>query len=372
MVANAEGQWTNTVTARATEGNATATNSCPVDAVQGRLELTKVCDPTQASVGDEVRFVVTVTNSGRGPLENVVVTDEFPPGITPGSQNIAQIGSLAPGDSREVVFAGRAAEPGDHVNHARATADGVPEAHAQCSVRIVQCRLEMELVGPERIYYRDPANFTVKVTNVGDGPAQACVVRVTLGGCMGGGVQDFQVGPLAPGQSWTQDFGAVAQNIGECVVQADSSCGAQCQIRREVGLKVAGLPAIQVEMTDKALDGREEGTFRVGEVFVYKLRVENDKGTEPTPDMTVLFTLPPELEFVSGRSTNGQVAFSGGGQNATSTPFVLAVDQAIDFDVQVRVLSAPGGAFVTSTASITRTSDGAELAREIESTSLRQ
>jgi uncharacterized repeat protein (TIGR01451 family) len=371
VVAHAEGQIVNTVTARAAEANATATNTCPVEAVQGRLELSKVCDPALVGVGGPVRFVVTVTNAGRGPLENVTVMDQFPPGIVPASQDVAQIGTLVPGESKDVVFAGTAAEPGDHVNVARASADGVPEATAQCSVRVVQCRLEMELVGPERIYYRDPANFTVKVTNVGDGPAQACVVRVTLGACMGGGVQDFHVGPLEPQQSWTQDFGATATTLGDCVVTADSSCGQQCQIRRDVTLKVAGLPAIQVEMTDKALTGSEEGTFRVGETFLYRLRVENDRGTEPTPDMTVVFTLPPELEFVTGRSLNGTASFSGSGQGATSAPFVLGVDQAIDFDVQVRVLSAPAGAFVTTTASITRTSDGAELAREIESTSLR-
>ena len=34
-------------------------------------------------------------------------------------------------------------------------------------MKVVQCKLEMELVGPERIYYGDPANVTVKVTNVG-------------------------------------------------------------------------------------------------------------------------------------------------------------------------------------------------------------
>jgi uncharacterized repeat protein (TIGR01451 family) len=370
--ANAEGTYTNTVTVRSDNGNATATNQCAIEIVQGRLELTKVCEPTEVSVGGNVTFVVTVKNVGRGPLSNVVVVDAYPPGITPGSQDTAQIGTLAPGDSRNITFSGTATETGTHVNTARATADGVPEATATCSVHVVSCRLEMELTGPEKILFGDPASFTVKVTNVGDGPAQACVVRVTMGGCMGGQVQDFQVGPLQPGGVWTQDFSASARSLGECVIQADSSCGQQCQIRREVGLKVTGLPALQLEMIDLALNGTPEGMFRVGETFIYRLRVENDRGTEVTPELVVAWRLPPELEFVSGRSNKGGVTVTGSGQACQSTAFSLGLDEAADFDVTVRVLSAPANGLVRTDAAVTAPAlGGAELANESESTSLR-
>jgi uncharacterized repeat protein (TIGR01451 family) len=371
LVADREGNFVNTVTVRSADGSAEASNTCPVEAVAGRLEITKVCEPTQVSVGGEIRFVVEVLNTGRGPLDNVVVVDDYPDGIAAGSQDTVSIGRLAPTERKQIVFLGTATQPGLFTNTARATADRTAEVRASCEVRVVQCRLEMDLVGPERIYVGDPAGFTLRVRNAGDGAADGCWVRVTLGGCLGGQVQDFQVGPLAPGAEWTQDFQATARTLGQCLVTADSSCGQQCQIQREVALRVTGLPAIQVEMTDKALDGREEGTFRVGETFVYKLRVENDQGTEPTPEMAVALSLPPELEFVGARSLTPGVSMSGSGPSAQSTPFVLEVGGVLDLEIQVRALSAPAAGFVKSEAAINLASNGAELAREVESTSLR-
>ena len=45
----------------------------------------------------------------------------------------------------------------------------------------------------------------------------------------------------------------------------------------------------------------------VGETFVYQVTVMNDVGTEVTPELQMVWNLPPELEFVSGRSLRGEV-----------------------------------------------------------------
>jgi hypothetical protein len=155
------------------------------------------------------------------------------------------------------------------------------------------------------------------------------------------------------------------------LVTADSSCGQQCQIRQEVGLAVTGLPALQVEMIDLTLDGRPEGIFRVGETFLYRLRVENDQGTEQTPDMLVALRLPSALEFVSARTSIDGVSMTGSGTGAQTTPFSLALGQGIDIDIQVRVLSAPEQGLVQSEAFVNLASNGVTLAQESESTSLR-
>jgi len=330
----------------------------------------KVCEPQVANAGTEVSFVVTVSNSGRGPLQNVMVRDDYPAGIEATSQDAVTLGTLAPGESQQVIFTGIAEQPGTYTNTARATADGQPEQSSSCDLQVVVCRLEMDLVGPDTIYYGEPANFTVRVSNVGDGPAEGCMVRVTTGDCLGNLVRDFNVGPLGPGEVWTQDFAGNGSGVGQCTVTADSDCGASCQIRQDVQLRVTGLPALQVEMTDKGLDGSEEGIFRVGETFMYRMAVENDVGTEATPDMHVEWRLPPELEFVSGRSNRGAMV-NGSGSSGRSDAFALGVNEVITFEIQVRVLSAPSNGLVKSTATVYRTSDNAELASESESTTLK-
>ena len=370
LVANQGGSFQNRVIVSSSTSGAQAENVCPIEVVQGNLEITKICEPPNANAGQEVSFVVTVQNTGRGPLENVMVQDDYPQGIEPTSQNVATVGRLGPGDSRQVIFTGIAELPGVYTNIARAVADGVQEKQAQCELKVVLCKLEMDLTGPDQIYYGEQANFTVNVRNVGDGPAEACIVRVSTGDCLGNVVRDFNVGPLTPGETWTQDFAAMGAGVGSCVVEADSNCGARCQIRRDVELKVTGLPALQVEMVDRALDGSEAGVFHVGETFLYTMVVENDVGTEVTPDMKVVWRLPPELEFVSGRSDR-QAGVNGSGANAASDPFTLGLNERITFAVQVRVVSAPKAGWVKTHALVLRALDDAVLADETESTSLR-
>lgn len=371
FLSNAEGTYVNTVRCHDAAGVARAESTCPVEIVAGKLEITKVCDPGRANVGSIVRFVVTVANTGRAPLENVVVVDEYPDGIEAPPERSTTLPVLAPGDRQEVVFTGRAAVPGTYTNTARATADHAPEVSARCTVEVVQCRLEMQIIGPEDIYFGEHANFTLVVTNVGDGAAEGCQVRVTYGGCLGGGFEDFAIGPLAPGEKWTHDWSRIARQLGPCTLTADSSCGASCQIRRDAGLRVTGLTALQLEMVDKALDGSEAGIFRKGEVFIYRLRVENDVGTEGTPDLHITWELPPELEFVSGRALGRELAITGAGRSARSGGFRLGVDEGLDVEIQVRVVSAPASGLVKTNAFVFRTSDGAELASETESTSLK-
>lgn len=370
--ANAGGSYTNTVKARSDTSNATASSTCAIEIVQGQLEITKVCDPTKAQTGNTVTFVVTVSNTGRGPLDNVVVVDEYPDGIKPSSQNSANLGTLAPGDSQDVIFTGTASAPGTYTNVARASADGVQDVKAQCTLEVVECRLEMELIGPENIYYGEDANFTLKVTNVGDGDAENCTVRVSYGGCLGGGFNDLNIGPLAPGESWTHDWSKRAEAVGPCTISADSNCGAKCAIRREATTKVTGLTALQVEMTDKAQDGTEAGVFRVGETFLYRLRVENDVGTEATPEITVVWNLPPELEYVSGKSMSGNASVTGSGNSARSSNFAMGVGERMDFEILVRVVSAPASTLVKTVAIVQRAADDAELASESESTTLKK
>ena len=126
-------------------------------------------------------------------------------------------------------------------------------------------------------------------------------------------------------------------------------------------------------MTDKDQNGSEEGIFRVGETFIYRLRVENDVGTEATPEMHVVWNLPPELEFVSGRSmTAARRSRGSGSSGAQRSPSRCGVNESVtDFEILVRVLSAPANGLVKTRRTVNRTSDDAELASETESTTLK-
>ena len=134
--------------------------------------------------------------------------------------------------------------------------------------------------------------------------------------------------------------------------------------------RVIGLPAIQSEMTDKDTAGAEKGIFTVGEEFLYVLDVQNDVGTTSTPDLKVIFSLPKELEFVSGTGDRG-VTIAGSGQTATSTGFTLATNEIEHMTIRVKASAAPPSNFVQTRASV-QTTGGIEVAEESESTTIKE
>lgn len=130
---------------------------------------------------------------------------------------------------------------------------------------------------------------------------------------------------------------------------------------------VEGLPALEVEMVDSNPEGGAEGVFEQGSVVRYDLTVRSDVGSEAFPTISVVFTLPEHLEFISGEGMG--VAIQGAGQAASSSTFKLSLEQEVRMHILARVVSVPPTTFVQTTASV-RTADGEELATETESTSL--
>jgi hypothetical protein len=139
--------------------------------------------------------------------------------------------------------------------------------------------------------------------------------------------------------------------------------------RRNVDCEVPeeALPALEVEMVDSDPDGREEGIFASGSTVRYNLTVRSDVGSEAMPNLKVVFTLPEQLEFLSGGGSG--VTVTGSGQAATSSVFPLGLNQEVRLFILARVVSVPPTNFVQTTASV-QTEAGDELARETESTSL--
>src|SRR5439155_19762514 len=133
----------------------------------------------------------------------------------------------------------------------KATADGFAEATSGCECAAVQCSLQVQLICPGRIGYGEPANFTVKVANTGDGVANGVVVHVTHGACLDGGVQDFQLGPIPAGQSAAHHWTARGVAHSKCTVVAHATA-VGCTAPDQCAVEVTGPPAIQADRSDQA------------------------------------------------------------------------------------------------------------------------
>ncbi len=371
FTATGEGAQSVTWTASSQSGGATTSCGCAVEVVKGNLEITCACEPGTFSVNTSFQVVATVRNTGRGALKNVAVTLAWPDGVTPETQSTVTLPEIPAGRTTpdQFVFQGRATKAGKIANVLRATADDQTEKTSTCECQVVQCKLEVQLICPGRIGFAEAGNFTAKVTNTGDGPANGCVLKITNGACLDQPAIEVPLGNLAPGQTVAHDWVATGKVNSKCVVTAEVTCQG-CMARAECEVEVVGLPALHSEMKDRDLQGTPQGMFKVGDEFLYSLDVEDDSGTEATPPLKVVFSLPQELEYVSATGSRG-IAVAGSGVQATSAEFRLDLHEKVTFQFRVRVKAVPPGNLLKAVASIQRASDGAELASLTESTTIK-
>lgn len=132
--------------------------------------------------------------------------------------------------------------------------------------------------------------------------------------------------------------------------------------------KPVELTALQLEMVDSKADGSKEGIFKVGQQVRYDVIVTGDEGSAALRGLLVSFTLPPELEFVSGAGEDG-VTVSGAGSAAKTSSFDLGADRALKLHLLAVVKSAPASENVTVTAVVTD-GKGEMLATETENTTI--
>jgi len=249
-------------------------------------------------------------------------------------------------------------------------AAGADDDTCLCRDVVVTCT-----VNPTSVVQGNPFEVCATVRSVGAVTLED--VRLAISGCpRASPVKDaalaVTIPKLGPGETRTHCVKFVCDTPGECRITAHATDSTKIAAAGCVCTAICrGLPALQVEMIDTALDRSPQGIFRLGEEFMYRLSVENDGGSALTPDLRVAWTLPPELEFVRGRG-EGKHTVAGAGQAASTSRFVLRPNQRLIFEIECKVVAVPPRALVQARAAVVTDPEGLELAVETESTTLRR
>ena len=135
----------------------------------------KETGPASGIVGQPIAYDITVTNPGSGAATNVVLLDDFDPGlehVTKPANNKLKlpVGTLAPGESKTVQLMLTAKQAGRLVSRAEATADNNLTAKAEHPVDVQNAQLKVDISGPAKRYMSRPADWKITVTN----PARRC------------------------------------------------------------------------------------------------------------------------------------------------------------------------------------------------------
>lgn len=307
------------------------------------LAITKSTPDEQVLLGAGVPWNITVTNTGNFCAYDVVVTDNLPAGVSHESgQSVlsAEIGTLAPGESREITVNTEASAVGEHCNVAEVNSSNAGSAEADACVVVVETGLDVVKEGTPMQFVGKKASYTITATNTGDVPLSDVVVTDT--------VPSENKLLEAPGATingntatWTATLGAGESKSFELTViglQGGTYCNQVSAVSNEFGLSGSaeactewrGYPALLIEVIDT------EDPLLVGEETTYVIQITN-QGTAQDTNVGLEVMLPGELEVVSAAGdTQGTID----GNSVSFAPYsVLGAKEIIEFRVIARAVS---------------------------------
>jgi uncharacterized repeat protein (TIGR01451 family) len=271
---------------------------------------------TEVMVGDPASQMVAVSNPGTGIAHNVSIEAILPEGLEhpQGPKLTMAIGSINPGETRQVRLGLSAVKGGSHTVHVVATSSSEATGTATCQVQVIAPSLKLAVDGPGLRYMGRHAKYDLVVSNDGSVPTNN--VRATLtvpegfefvSAEKGGKFDSVQkkvtwfVGRLEPGQSTTMTCELNAASIGEFSLLAESASDAGLRVESKTGTRVEGTPSLSTQIVD--LDDPVE----IGSETAWEVRVSNE-GTKAASTIAVACELPPGVELISAKGPTAAAA----------------------------------------------------------------
>jgi len=180
--------WTCSSPAAVTAGP--AASSAPAAPAAASSIRVDVAGPSQAKVGDQVTFEITVSNLGASPAKNLTIRDRLDQGLehpAANRQNAIErlLGDLAAGDVKRINVTVRAARPGQLCQTIEVGGPDAAQASKQICLTVVgdapatapetpaapKSSLELKVTCPtQQLTVGETARFTIELVNRGAAP----------------------------------------------------------------------------------------------------------------------------------------------------------------------------------------------------------
>ena len=133
-----------------------------------------VSGPSKVLKGQPVSLKIKLSNPGTGAATGIVLSESVPDVFAheSGSELEFEVGTLKPGESRELNLELQAAAAGVATNVIIAQGEGNLRAEARADVEVVAPQLQVALAGPKRRYLERNATHTISITNPGTATAK--------------------------------------------------------------------------------------------------------------------------------------------------------------------------------------------------------
>ena len=130
--------------------------------------------PAKVLIGDKLTLNITVSNTGSGVAKDVIIQETVPPQLSFSDQFRDleySVGTLAPGQSRNVQLTLHAAQIGKFKNVIQAVAEGLPPVQHATDIEVTAPRLQLTSEGPHKRYLKRDAAFEFTLANQGTASA---------------------------------------------------------------------------------------------------------------------------------------------------------------------------------------------------------
>ncbi len=157
--------------------------------IPGVLEVTKT-GPDTVDLGGEATYTISVFSTGTGANTQIKLIDTLPAGMSfvsadhestqVGNQLTFDLGTLNQGNLATVEVVLQATQPGVQVNSVNATSAEGASDESTATTQVVRPVLAVSKTGPESALINTDFEYSITVSNVGDGTAYSATLTDTL------------------------------------------------------------------------------------------------------------------------------------------------------------------------------------------------
>ncbi|WP_165698899.1 DUF11 domain-containing protein [Bremerella volcania] len=306
-----------------------------------KLEISQSSAATVLA-GNQLGITITIANPGTGAATGVVLEENVPGNFAhpAGKELEFEVGTLKPGESRQLDLVLSAVSAGRVQNVLRARADGNLTAEHAVELEVVAPKLQVAMTGPKLRYLERPAKYTVSVSNPGTAPAHEIDVVTYLPKGLkfveanNAGQYDstrhavfWNLQELPPAQTGTVELVALPIEAGDQRLRVEGSASKGLTAEDESTVRVEGLAAIFFEVADVA------DPIEVGKQTTYEIKVVN-QGSKEAKNIQVAAALPQGLRAIAA---DGEVPGQVQGQQVVFQP-IGRIDpkQTVRLQIQVQ------------------------------------
>lgn len=242
-----------------------------------------ISGPKEVVCGKKYRYVLTFSNPGNGPAENIVVS--LAPISAGDKETTHKLGTLAAGGVRDVEVELVAREGGPLTIHVDAAAEHDLKTTAELEIASKKPELKITVAAPKSQYIGAPATFEIKVANDGAAPAQNVQIMANLPAsveliAVSSAVKSpsdsrrltWNLAELAAGEEKSITLKLSGKTAGECQVRAEASADGDLRASSSASTKIVAVADLVLEVKDPA------GPIAIGEEMTYEIHVRNRGG----------------------------------------------------------------------------------------------